>query len=384
MIDEMMRELAIGAALIGNLSAFYFYTYAGLQVPVGLLIDRFGARRLMALAGLGCTLGCIVFAMSTGFWGIAVGRLLIGASAAFSFVSAMSVAGLWFPARRFALLSGLAMALGMLGGVLGQAPLRILVDAVDWRMATAWLALGGLAISALAIGTVRDRAEAMRPSGKLLAGLGVVARNPQTWIIAVAGLGTTAPLLGFAGLWGVPFFSAAYGLDRTAAASITSMMFIGWAIGAPVMGWLSDRIGRRKPPFIAGLALCAVSLAAVIHAPDLPLWGLMMLCLACGFGGSSQIVGFATAREHNPLGMSGTALGLVNGMVTGAGALYQPLVGWALDRTWTGTMVAGARVYDAASFRLALSVLIAGTFIGFLCTLAIRETHCRQVAVAAD
>ena len=382
MVDEMMRDLAVGAALIGNLSAFYFYGYAGMQVPVGLLIDRFGARRLMAVAGLVCSLGCVVFATSANFWGVAGGRFLIGASAAFSFVGAMSVAALWFPPRRFALLSGLAMLLGMAGGVLGQAPLRLLVDASDWRSASLWLACGGVAVALASLTFVRDRLRPAATSPRLFGGLTQVAGNPQTWIISLAGLGTTAPLLGFAGLWGVPYLVTAYGLERTAAASITSMMFVGWGIGAPLMGWFSDYVGRRRPVFIAGLALCMVSLAALLYLPDLPVPGLMALCLACGFGGSSQIVGFATAREANPVRFSATTLGLVNGMVTGAGALYQPLVGWLLDLAWNGQLVAGVRAYDAATYRTALSVLVAGSALGCLATLLIRETHCQPVETA--
>ena len=381
MVDEMMRDLGVGAALIGNLSAFYFYGYAGMQVPVGLLIDRYGARRLMAVAGLACALGCVVFAMSANFWGVAAGRFLIGASAAFSLVGAMSVAALWFPARRFALLSGLAMMLGMAGGVLGQAPLRLLVDATDWRSASLWLACGGFFVALMAWAFVRDRPQPAKEPGaarpKMLGGLGQVAGNSQTWIISIAGLGTTAPLLGFAGLWGVPYLVTAYGLERAAAASITSMMFIGWGLGAPLMGWFSDYVGRRRPVFIAGLALCTGSLAALLYFPDLPVAGLMALCFACGFGGSSQIVGFATAREANPARFSATTLGLVNGMVTGAGALYQPLVGWLLDLAWNGQMAARARIYDAAAYRSALTVLVAGSLLGCLCTLLIRETRCR-------
>ena len=101
-----------------------------------------------------------------------------------------------------------------------------------------------------------------------------------------------------------------------------------------------------------------------------------------GARSSSQIVGFATAREHNPLALSATTLGLVNGMVTGAGAFYQPLVGWFLDLAWTGQMVSGVRVYDADSYRAGLTVLVAGTFLGFLCTLFVREINCRQSAGA--
>jgi MFS family permease len=379
MIDEMMRDLAVGGAVIGNLSAVYFFGYAGMQVPVGLLIDRYGPRRLMTAAAVACAGGCLIFAASSGITGVAVGRFLIGASAAFSLVGAMSIAGLWFPARRFALLSGLAMMLGMAGGVFGQAPLRLVVDALDWRGAVLVLALGGLALAIAAWTTVRDRPREAKAPTPILAGLGRVLRNRQTWLIAIAGLGTTGPLLGFASLWGVPYFVATLGIDRTAAASITSMMFIGWGVGAPLIGWASDRIGRRRVPFILGLATCVVAMAAIVYVPGQSTSTLMALCFLCGFGGATQIVGFAAAREHNPVALSATAIGLVNGAVTGAGALFQPLLGWLLDLNWQGRLVDGARVYDPAAYRIAFGAIVVGCVIGFFCTLALRETYCKPL-----
>jgi MFS family permease len=380
MIEELMRDFAVGAAAIGNLSAFYFYGYAGMQVPIGMMMDRFGPRRLMTIAAGVCALGCVLFAMSTAFWGVAAGRFLIGASAAFSLVGAMAVAGQWFPARRFALLSGLAMMMGMAGGVFGQAPLRLVVEWYDWRTAILMAAAGGLAIAIAAWATVRDRSRGAGGVRQVFGGLGRVLRNPQTWLIAIAGLGTTGPLLGFAGLWGVPYLEATHGVDRTAAAAVTSTLFVGWGVGAPLFGWFSDRIGRRRLPFIIGVVLCTASMAALVYLPGLPLSSISLLCFLCGFGGSSQIVGFAAVREHNAAALSGTAIGFVNGMVTGAGALYQPLLGWLLDLGWNGQMASGARIYDPAAYRFSFIALIAGSAIGLLCTVAMRETHCRQTA----
>jgi MFS family permease len=377
MIDELMRDFAIGATAVGNLSAFYFYSYAGLQIPIGMMIDRFGPRRLMTLAGLGCALGCAAFAWSTTLAMLAAGRLLIGAAAAFSLVGAMAVAGQWFPPRRFALLSGIAMMMGMFGGVAGQAPMRLIVERTDWRTAVLVTAVGGVLIAVASLAVVRDRRRGSGGIGAVLGGFGTVARNPQTWLIAVAGLGTTASLIGFAGLWGVPFLAAVQGISQAEAASITSAMFLGWAAGAPLLGWLSDRIGRRRLPFVMGLVLCTLALAALVHAPVLTPVGAAVLCGLCGLGGSVQIIGFAAVREHNPARLSGTAIGIVNSLVTGAGALYQPLLGWLLDLGWTGEMAAGARVYDTATYRAAFSVLIAGSALGAVCALLMRETWCR-------
>ena len=252
---------------------------------MGLLLDRFGPRRLMTVAALVCAGGCVLFATGGTLAAVTAGRFLIGASAAFSLVGAMAVAGQWFPANRFAILSGGAMAMGMAGGVFGQAPLRLAVEASDWRTTMLLLAAGGVALALATVATVRDRWRGSGGMASALAGLGIVVRHPQTWLIALTGLGTSAPLLGFASLWGVPFLETAYALPRTLAASLTSLIFIGWGVGAPLVGWLSDRIGRRKAPLIIGLALESLALAALVYIPGLPMSAAGRLVLPGGFSG---------------------------------------------------------------------------------------------------
>jgi MFS family permease len=380
MVEELMRDFAVGAAALGHLSAAYFYGYAGMQIPVGVLLDRFGPRRLMTLAALVCAGGCVLSATGTSLGVASTGRFLIGASAAFSLVGSMAVAGQWFQPARFALFSGLSMAMGMAGGVFGQAPLRLAVEATDWRFVTLALASGGLALAAAAWATVRDRWRGSGGLGRALSGLGTVLADRQSWLVALAGLGTSVPLLAFASLWGVPFLETAYRLPSAQAAVLTSVIFVGWGVGAPVIGWLSDRIGRRKPPLIAGLLLETAALAVLVYVPGQPVPVLGGLCFLVGFFGSSQIVCFALAKENHPAALSGTAIGFVNAMVTGAGALFQPLVGLLLDLAWTGETAAGARLYAPETYRLAFASLIASCLLGLLCLAAVRETHCRAQA----
>lgn len=377
MVEELMRDFAVGAAVLGNLSAAYFYGYAGMQVPVGMLLDRFGPRRLIAISTLVCAGGCVLFATGTTLGMVTLGRFLVGAAAAFSLVGAMAVAGQWFRADRFALFSGLAMALGMAGGVFGQAPLRLAVEASDWRTTMLLLAAGGLALSLAAWASIRDRWRGSGGFGSVLANLGIVARHRQTWLIALGGLATAGPLLGFASLWGVPFLETAYGLSRTHAATLTSLLFVGWGVGAPLFGWFSDRIGRRRPPILVGLGLQIMAQAALIYVPGLPTFALGTLCFLTGFLGSSQIVCFALARENHPAERSGTAIGFVNALVTGAGALFQPLIGFLLDLVWAGRLSQGARIYDIGAYRLALASLVVSSIAGLLCLLAVRETYCK-------
>jgi len=381
-VEDLMREFAVGGAVLGNLSALYFYGYSGMQLPVGMLLDKFGPRRLMTLSALICAAGCLLFATSTTYWGVGVGRFLIGATAAFSLVGAMAVAGQWFPPQRFALLSGLAMMFGMAGGVLGQAPVSLAVDALGWRNTHLVIAAFIVLIAMAAWLTVRDRNTRPKSAGAIgiRSGVAAVLGNRQTWYNAISGLAGAGPILAFAGLWGVPFLGLAYGLERTDAAGVASMMIMGFGVGAPLSGLLSDRLGRRKPPVIAGLTLCTVALALLVFVPGLPLWGAATLCFLTGLGGSVQIANFAAVRESNPVHLSGTAIGVVNGLVTGAGALFQPLIGWLLDLAWDGRIGEGVRLYKIADYQFAFSALLVGTIVGVGCALAMRETNCRPLA----
>jgi MFS family permease len=381
MVDELMRDFVVGGAILGNLSAFYFYAYAGLQVPMGVLLDRFGPRRLMTVAALVCGGGAVLFAATEVLALTYLGRLLIGGGAACSFVAALSIAARWFPPRRFALLAGISQALGMAGGVAGQAPVGFLVDTVGWRPASMGLAIFGLAIALAAWHLVPRRQSADRASagdGTLLAGLRIAAANPQTWLAALVGLASAAPLLGFAALWGVPYLEKAYGLEREVAASLTSLLFAGWGIGAPLIGWLSDRLGRRKPPMITGILIALTGMSVLLYWPGLSVTAVAVLCFIIGMAGSAQLLCFALTRESNPTWGAGAALGIVNTMVTGGGALFQPAIGFALDLAWSGETASGVPVYAVADYIAALSIMVAAGGVGLLATLALKETFCRQ------
>lgn len=387
MTAELMREFSVGATALGSLSAFYFYTYASIQLPVGMLTDRFGPRKLMSAAAGLCAFASIGFALSDSIVTASIGRALIGGTVAFAFVGTLSIAGYWFKSSRYTLLAGLLQSVGMCGAIFGQAPLRHLVESLGWRGTMTVLAGVAVLLSILLFVMVPRRSadqltanSNQNESGqaKLLDGLKLVSSNVQTWICAIIGFGLAATMLGFGALWSVPWLTTVHGYSTVQAGGIASMIFVGWAIFSPFVGWLSDKVGRRNPVMMLGALLCLVSFATLIYyTPDST--GMMMcLIFMTGAGGCTMTAGFSSVRELNRPDFSSTALGLMNMFIVGAGAVVQPLIGWLLDENWDGSLVDGARVYSEEAFTAAFTSLLVVTSLAFIGTFFLQETYGKQ------
>lgn len=381
MVDAMMAEFAVGAAIAGMLSGLYFYTYAAMQIPIGLLLDRFGPRRMLAGFALLSCLGSALFAMAEGISAAYVGRGLVGLGAAVTWVGTLKLASLWFPPSRFAMVTGCTLAMGMAGAVGGQAPLAAAVAAFGWR-GTMWGAALVAGLLALVLWLfVRDgsRSAAEPPAGHSLAqGLRLVLGNPQTYVIGLYSLFMAAPMLAFAGLWGVPYLMQVHGLSRPEAAFTTSAMLVAWGVSSPIAGWVSDRMGRRRPALIAAAAASLVLTVVALYAPGLTVGLRQALLAGIGAFASGFVLSFATGRENSPAWAGGAALGVVNTASMSSGAIFQPLIGWLLDLNWEGALAAGGRVYSIAAWDAAFLVLPACQAAALVAALMVRETFCRH------
>ena len=382
MVTELMGAYHLNGGEIGSLSAFYYHAYVPMQVIVGLLMDRFGPRRLLTLACFLCAVGSYLFAGNFGFGMAQLGRFVIGFGSAFGFVGALKLATIWSPPSRFALMSGLITCLGMVGAMAGDVLLREMIDAIGWQTTIYASAVAGLCLTGLLWAFVRD-ASPDRPDhadhvvslGTVLRGLGYALKDPQIWFNGTVGFLLYLSLSGFAELWAIPYLEQAHGLSRTHATYANAMVFLGWAVGGPAWGWFSDRIGRRRMPMIIGSAGALVLACLLIYAPHLPEPILYMtLCLFGAFS-SAQILVFAVCTEVSKMKVPGTAIALTNMIVMIGGNIFQPFIGAALDFGWTGDLMNQARIYPLHAFQRALSVIPAGLLICLLiCTLLVRET----------
>ena len=387
---ELMAEFALGAAALGNLAAVYYYSYVAMQIPAGVMADRWGPRRVLTAGAALAAAGMLLFAFAGSYAAAAIGRLLIGASVGVAFVAMLKIASHWFAPQRFAMLSGLALCTGVLGAVSAGVPLRLLVDAFGWR---AVIAVSGALTALLAVAiwmVVRDdpaeRGYASYshapPGGRagfsVFGGIGRALGARNVWLVFLISGGVSGPTLTFAGLWGVPFLVTHYGLSTAQAATLTSLLLASWALAGPLLGTLSDRMRRRKPVYVFGTALAAAGWAVVFLVPGLPLALLVALLAATGIVSACVMVGFAIVKESVPAALSGTATGIANmGNMLG-GMVMPPLVGWVLDRAWNGAMAGGARVYEFADYRAGFAPMLAWLALSLVLLAFTRETHCRQ------
>jgi len=385
MVGELMRDFAVGGAILGTLSALYFYPYAALQIPLGLMLDRWGPRRVLTVAAAFCGLGSLVFATADNLVIAYVGRAMIGAGAAFGWIGTLNLIAIWFPPSRFAFMAGVTAMVGMSGAVAGQAPLAEVIDAYGWRE-TLIAAAGYGGVLAIAFWVVvRNPAGktagngGRRAEGSIWNNLREVLSTPQIWYLGLVIAAVSVPLLTFASLWGVPYMMSAFAMTRTEAASSTSLLLIGWAIGAPLVGWLSDRMKSRKIPVLFSTVGSFAAILAVVYVPDLPKNAVLFLIFFNGFAGGASVVTYATGRENVRAAVSAATMGTMNCLAMAVSAVFQPVMGLILDMFWDGHMEAGARIYDTGAYQMAFLIYAGCAVIAIVASFLVKETRCRQI-----
>jgi len=309
MTGELMQDFHISAAALGNLSAFYYYSYVAMQIPTGILADNWGPRRLLTTGAFVAATGILMFAMAPNIFWAGLGRFLIGGSVAVAWVSTLKLAGAWFPPNYFAMLSGIALFFGIVGAVFAGPPLRLVVVAFGWRAVMLASAVVTFVVCAGVALIVRDHPAEKGYSGfaepapaagsgshrRIISGIIEVLRYPNTWLLFVTGGGIVGCVLTFGGLWGVPYLSTHHGLTSTQAAALNSTLLVAWGVGGPVFGGLSDRIGRRKPLFITGLSVTVIGWSLILFWHHLGGAVLAFLLFITGFTSGCVVISFVRA-----------------------------------------------------------------------------------------
>ena len=379
MSTELMHTYSLTGTSLGFLVGFYYYTYLIMQIPSGILLDKYGVRLVTSIAVLICALGIFLFAVTQSFFIACIARSLIGFGAAFATTSYMKSCSMWFPPHYFTLLSGLFGTACMLGAGTAEAPLAHLVNYLGWRDTLLICSLGGLVLAILFWLLVADKhSESLWPvsdkSEFHIREVWTLFRKRSNWpLILYGGLAFT-PVSVFGGLWGVPFLTTVYQLPQSVAATSISLVFFGFAVGGVVVGWIGKYHERKWPLLMMGTLSATLCLSVVLYIPQLPIGLLNTLIFGFGFGSSSFLLSYSIAKSTNSLALVGTVIGVINMGDPICGALAEPLIGKILDAHWLGQFTHGARVFSVHAYHLGLSVLIGYLVLALLCGCFIKET----------
>lgn len=393
MTSELMRSFGIGARDLGSLSAYYFYAYVLMQIPTGMLIDSLGPRKLLIFCSISSAMGAFLFGATSSFALACVGRAITGGATAAAWLVILKLATHWFPSRRFAMLSGLGLAIGNIGALTAQVPLRLLVEHFTWRTVVIASGAAILLVAILAwvlvcndpserghLSYAPQQIQDQKKSSLRQVGAGFkrIFAFRNIWLIFFAQGGLVGPILSFTGLWGPPFLKARFAIPSTTAAAVCSVMIVCWAAASPIFGALSDKIGRRKPLYVAGCLVSAAGWAAMFYVTSLPLPVFIGIAALTSMASGSVILGFAYGKESVPVQYLGTVSGAINiGNMIGP-TLLQPGIGRILEQHWTGAMANGARVYGVDAFQTAFLLSAGWTLLSCVLSGLTRETGCRQ------
>jgi sugar phosphate permease len=387
---EMMKDLGTGAALMGLLGSAYFYPYALMQLPAGLLSDSWGPRRTVTIFFLLAGLASVLFGLSQSTAMAIVSRALVGLGASMLFVPTMKILTHWFRKSEFSMMTGLMMAMGGVGALTASYPLARMSVWLGWR--GSFMVVGGLTVVlAVLIGIlVRDRPEQMgfspvEPAGPagagapaaigLMAGLGLVLKKKAFWPLAIWFFFTCGVFFTFAGLWGGPYLMHVYGVNKPQAGWILNMIAVAMIVGSPLLSYLSDRVFRsRKTPILITSVVMLLLTGILAFAPKaLPLGAMYVFCFLLAFCSSAiVVVAFTATKELFPVSIAGTAMGAVNLFPFLGGAVMQFLVGLFLDAQGP---VGGP--YPAEVYGRAFGLFLVAAVIAFAASLLMEETHHR-------
>ena len=371
MMPELAEAFSITAVAVASIVGLFYYGYSPFSLVAGAAMDRFGPRLLVPFAAMVVGVGALLFA-SANTQAASVGRFLQGAGGVFALVGAIYVATKNFPASQAATLIGATQMFGMAGGSAGQFVVGPMISGgVAWNHF--WIGMGvlGLLIGVALFFLIPSEKTQPAAGGGLrevARAFAVVFKNPQSILCGlIAGL-MFVPTTIFDMIWGVRFLQEAHGLDYGEAVMRSATVPFGWIIGCPLLGLLSDRLGRRKP-VIAGAAIALLAcLAWILYGPPgvLPPY---LLGLLTGIVSGAAMLPYTVIKEANPPQFAGTSTGVVNFINFTFSALLGPVFGWTLQ-----SVSAGAARMELHHFQTTFRPLLYGVAIAVVLTFLLKET----------
>lgn len=373
------------ATELGQLSACYMYANVLFLFPAGMILDRVSTRKVILSAMFVCVLCAFLFSFTHELWQAEICRLVTGVGGAFCLLSCVRFASRWFPAKHMALVVGLIVTFAMLGAMLAQTPFTKMTEAFGWRMTLRLDAASGVLMWIIIAIFAHDYPKGLKDffeaQQKSLEKVGVwhalkqVSANTQNWLGGFYVSLVNLPVFLLGSTWGGWYLVQTHHMSADDASLITSVLFVGMIIGSPVVGWISDFIGKRKLPMIVGSLASLAVILLIMYTPHLSFDDLMGLFFALGFVISFQILGYPLIAESNPGSLTGAAEGLASTIIM-AGGFFIPVFPMLLNLEWNHKMAHGIPLYSTADYHIAFLIMPIAFLLSLLAAMLVRETNC--------
>ena len=372
----LMADLHFAATDLGILGSTYILADVMFLLPAGMILDRFSVRRVVLLALGLCIAGTVGFAYSTTLLQASICHFFSGIGNAFCFLSCMMLCSRWFPARWHALVMGLMLTMGLLGGVIAQTPFSLLAQAYSWREALLIdAAIGGAIFMLIFLFVVdaREKKHIDQNSMPFWKGIKLSVMNGQNIACGVYTGMMNLPVMLLGAMWGSLFLMQVHGMQQTEAAFVTSMVCMGTIVGCPIVGYVSDKMTKRKPAMLAGAlaSLAIFGIIAITKESNPIVFAILFFCL--GATTSTQVLGYPLIAENNPPELTGTSMGIAGMIIMGSALILQPISGMLIDFGWDGQLIDGVRFYSRGDFMRSFMIFPIGFVISYLLTHRIRE-----------
>ena len=359
---ELVKHFHVTSITLSNIAASFFYAYVICQIPSGILIDRFGAKAMFSIASFSCAAGCLFFGFAQNLAMIEIGRIFMGAGAAFALIITLALAKIWFSEHLFPTITGLTITVGTLGAVLGGTPLTILGQDFGRKYVMFGAFIICIILALVSLYIIRDnpqhtKSQSKIPWGKTLLDLLHELKNPTVWLVGLLMASSLIPLFCFGTLWSKPFLKFEYHITNATASLAPSLIFIGTAIGAPAGGLISKYFTNKLNIILSANFASLIIILISVYVTGLPLALVLFLFFLLGFAMGFPFLGLTIAKDIATPKNTAAILGIVNVIYNLAGALSLPLVGYLLNKNWDGKILFNTRIYNLPDYHSALAIM---------------------------
>lgn len=379
MTENLMVDFHVTASSLGVLISCYYMAYVPLQIPCGIIVDKIGIKKVITVSAILCLIGSYIFSKSNYLLYAQIGRFMIGAGSACAYISCIKASSEWFDHKKFALLSGITMFMGTLGGTFGAKPFAILVNKYGWRSSMEIFSIIGIFVAICSWFFIKDikvNKHNAFESLSVMKSLKIIVTNKQNWIIALYGCLMYLPLTAFAELWGTPFLMKLYNINNEKASIGSVVVFVGVGIGS-ILSALLVKIFKsvKKILSLSAVLTCAI-FSVVFFADQIAFVQKIVLLFLGGVASGLQVLYLAAAKDLNPQNIQGTVFGFTNCGIMASGIIFQPVLGFILDLTWNKTLNPdGSRYYSILNYKQSFIFVSLLIFIAFLLSIFIKETY---------